>query len=143
MEAALNWCLEHWSIFAFLLGVFIEITPAIKINPITALFRWLGKIIVADVMQEVQAIKEKLEEHQKENLEDEADRIRFEVLEFANSCRNGRKHTKSEFEHIIKLNTKYEDLMKKLNDENGVFTADSSYIYGVYQYCLKENKFLA
>lgn len=143
MEVALNWCLEHWSIFVFLLGIFIEITPAIKINPITALFHWLGKIIVADVMQEVQTIKKKQEEQQLNIWENEADRIRYEVLDFANSCRNGRKHTKSEFEHIIELNTKYEDLMEKLKEENGVFAADYSYVYGLYQYCLKENKFLA
>ena len=48
-----------------------------------------------------------------ERMTDEKDRIRYEVLDFANSCRNGRRHTKDEFQHIIDLNDKYEVLLDK------------------------------
>jgi len=53
--------------------------------------------------------------------ENEKDRIRWEILDFANSCRNGRKHTKDEFQHIITLNDKYKNLLALTGDKNGVF----------------------
>ncbi len=72
----------------------------------------------------------------------EKDRIRYEVLDFANSCRNKRRHTKDEFEHIIVLNEKYHRLLRKTNDENGVFNAEYNYVYELYQKCQRENDFL-
>ena len=56
--------------------------------------------------------------------ENEMDRIRWEVLDFANACRNHIKHTKDEFHHIISLNEKYHNLLDKYQDENGVFDAE-------------------
>ena len=64
--------------------------------------------------------------------ENEKDRIRWEVLDFANSCRNGREHSKDEFQHIITIVGKYEGLLKKTGDKNGVFTAEYKYIMRLY-----------
>lgn len=72
----------------------------------------------------------------------EKDRIRWEVLDFANSCRNGRRHTQDEFEHIIVLNRKYNALLEKTGDENGVFTLEYQYIEGLYKKCQIDNDFL-
>lgn len=66
------------------------------------------------------------------NDENEKDRIRWEILDFANSCRNGRKHSKEEFNHIIELNVKYKKLLEKSGDENGVFEEDYRYIQSLY-----------
>lgn len=46
------------------------------------------------------------------------------MFAFAESCRRGIHHTKGEFEHIIELNEKYEKLLKRTNDKNGVFTEE-------------------
>ena len=78
-----------------------------------------------------------------ERMTDEKDRIRYEVLDFANSCRNGRRHTKDEFQHIIDLNDKYEVLLGKTQDSNGVFAEEYHYILGLYHRCQAENDFLA
>lgn len=43
----------------------------------------------------------KIQEVSDRNDENEKDRIRWEILDFANSCRNGRKHSKEEYVHII------------------------------------------
>ena len=75
--------------------------------------------------------------------ENEKDRIRWEVLEFANSCRNGRKHTKDEFQHIITLNDKYKSLLAKTNDKNGVFDSEYEYIDKLYKERQEKNDFLA
>lgn len=73
-----------------------------------------------------------IEEVSNRNDENEKDRIRWEVLDFANSCRNGRRHSKEEFVHIFELRTKYERLLKKTGGENGVFEEDYKYILKVY-----------
>ena len=74
----------------------------------------------------------KIQEVSDRNDENEKDRIRWEILDFANSCRNGRKHSKEEFNHIIELNKKYKRLLEKTGDENGVFEEDYKYIQGLY-----------
>lgn len=65
--------------------------------------------------------------------ENEKDRIRYEVLDFANSCHNNRRHTKDEFEHIIALNDKYDTLLKRTGDKNGVYNAEYEYLMRLYE----------
>ena len=74
--------------------------------------------------------------------ENEMDRIRWEVLDFANACRNHVKHTKDEFQHIISLNTKYHKLLDKYKQENGVFDAEYEYILELYKELQHTNDFL-
>lgn len=138
----------------FVLTCIIQITPAIKWNPLSSLAGWVGKQITKDVQKEVEAVRkemrnglhaieEKVDEMEMRQITDEKDRIRFEVLDFANSCRNHCKHTKDEFQHIFDLNDKYESLLEETNDTNGVFTAEFEYIQGLYRRCQSENSFLA
>ena len=134
MQQFLHWCGDHWEAVALVLSVFIQISP-IKINPWTKLFSWLGKTITAPLAKEIDEVKSTI-------YTNEIDRIRYEVLDFANSCRNGRKHTKDEFEHIIDLNLKYKDLLTKTNAKNGVFDSEYAYIFEIYQMCQRENEFL-
>ena len=84
----------------------------------------------------------KLNEMEKAIDENEIDRIRWEVLDFANSCRNKRRHTKDEFDHIISQNDKYHKLLDKYDMENGVFDAEYAYILRLYKKCQDENDFL-
>ena len=115
-------------------SVIFEFTP-IKINPIAFLLRWIGK----RMFEPFDGMLDKLEKSIDEN---EIDRIRWEVLDFANSCRNGRRHTKEEFDHIIDLNDKYHKLLNKYKQENGVFDAEYAYILRLYKKCQDENDFL-
>lgn len=115
-----------------MIGCFIQFTPGIKWNPLAA----LGNLIFKNV-------NKRLDDLEKRQIEDEKDRIRYEVLNFANSCRNKQRHTKDEFQHIIDLNDKYEGLLKKTNDKNGVFTAEFEFIKGLYKRCQEQNDFLA
>lgn len=91
---------------------------------------------------EIEEIKSEQRLLRAERKADEKDRIRYEILDFANSCRNGRRHTRDEFQHIIDLNDKYEKLLKETNDANGVFSEEYRYILEVYHRCLAENDFL-
>jgi hypothetical protein len=74
--------------------------------------------------------------------ENEKDRIRWEILDFANSCRNGRKHTKNEFQHIITLNDKYKNLLALTGDKNGVFEMEYDFIKKLYAERQEKNDFL-
>lgn len=115
-------------------SLFIQVSP-IKINPWSALFKWIGKTLTGD-------IKKQLDEITKEVRDNEKDRIRWEILDFANSCHNGRKHTKDEFRHINKLNTKYIKLLQQTKDTNGEFEIEYQYIKDLYAERTKKNDFL-
>lgn len=154
-----DWIVKHIIQIAFILSFVIQITP-IKINPWTKIFKWIGKLITEDSDKNIKALINKTDKLEssiksvKEDLksetnaikdrinENEKDRIRWEILDFANSCRNGRKHTKDEFQHIITLNDKYGVLLKKTNDKNGVFEVEYKYILYLYNRLLEKNEFL-
>lgn len=131
MRQLLDWALEHWSFCAFALAMFVQITPAIKWNPLT----WFGGLLLGGIRKDIAAISAQVDENEK-------DRIRWEVLDFANTCRNGIRHTKDEFQHVIDLNQKYKKLLKRTNDENGVFDAEYAYIRDLYAERQKKNDFL-
>lgn len=122
-----------WQILLFG-SLFIQIAP-IKINPWSALFKWIGSILTGD-------IKTQLNEITKEVRDNEKDRIRWEILDFANSCHNGRKHTKDEFRHINKLNQKYIKLLQETEDTNGEFEIEYQYIKDLYAERTRKNDFL-
>lgn len=128
---AFDWILDHWGFCAFIIAMFVQVTPGIKLNPLG----WLGDKINGRVLKRVEALEKSMDDNEK-------DRIRYEVLDFANSCRNKRKHTKDEFEHIITLQGKYEALLKKTGDRNGVFDEEYEYVRELYKQCQRENSFL-
>ena len=127
VQQILEWCGKNIVVVLVGLSALIQITP-IKINPWTTLFKWIGNKANEDLRKEVGGVNKKLDSLSKDvddlsrqRKEDEKDRIRWEILDFANSCRNGRRHTKDEYLHIIELNDKYKKLLKETGDKNGVF----------------------
>lgn len=152
MRELLKWLQSFW--WAALIGgsCLIEFTP-IKLNPISAVLKWIGKRVNGELLSKINAMETKVEQSNADTIkrigeletkvdQNEIDRIRNEVLDFANSCRNGRRHTKDEFEHTIALNTKYEELLKKYDKKNGVFVLEYEYIVSLYRKCQQENNFL-
>ena len=112
----------------------IQIIP-IKINPWSALLKWIGKLVTGNACGKIDDLIKQVDENEK-------DRIRWEVLDFANSCRNGRKHTRDEFQHIVALHDKYKKLLAKTKDTNGVFDLEYNYIQDLYAERLEKNDFL-
>ena len=134
MQSFITWLGNYWLVAAILGAGLVEITP-IKINPLSWLLKWIGSKVNGEMLKRI----DKLEANVDTN---EMDRIRWEVLDFANSCRNGRRHTQDEFEHIITLVKKYEALLEKLGKENGVFEMEYKYIVKLYEKCQQENDFI-
>lgn len=138
-----DWCLDNWSFTLFVIGMFVQFTPIIKFNPISCVCKWIGQAINGEVLEHISRLETRADEQRKSIDENEMDRIRWEVLDFANACRNGSRHTKDEFQHIIALNTKYHALLDKYEMENGVFDVEYAYILDVYQECQHKGNFLA
>lgn len=148
MRQILEWCGQN--IVAVLIGLsaLIQIAP-IKINPWSTLLKWIGDKTnqelnkkIGDMNKKIDDLANDMNELSQQRKEDEKDRIRWEILDFANSCRHGRKHTQDEYEHIIELNDKYNKLLKDTKDENGVFKAEYEYIQKLYKERQEKNDFL-
>lgn len=131
VQAVVKFMLDNWGFCAFIIAAFIQITPTIKFSPLT----WLGGLLTGGLKKDIEMIQNTIDENEK-------DRIRWEVLDFANTCRNGIRHTKDEFQHIITLHDKYSALLKKTNDSNGVFDAEYQYILQLYKERQEKNDFL-
>lgn len=113
-----------------ILGLFVQIAP-VKVNPIS----WLGKQLNKETLDRV----DKLEKHIDSN---RMKSIRWELLDFANSCKNHRKHSKDEFLHMIDIHTEYEELCELNDFTNGVVDVEYEYILEVYSSCRNNNSFI-
>lgn len=91
-----EWILSHIGTIALVLSILIQITP-IKLNPWTAISRWFGRIILQDSDKQIKHLIKTINDMQHDIEENEKDRIRWEILDFANSCRNNQKHTRDEY----------------------------------------------
>ena len=124
-----------------ILSVFFELTP-IKINPISSLLKYIGAKLNEDVIAEVTSMKEEIKKIDDKVDQNEIDRIRWEILDFANSCRNQQKHTREEFLHIIDLNQKYHAIIDEKEIKNGQIDIEYGFIEKLYNRCLEDNSFL-
>lgn len=147
----MKWLARHWAGIAAVLSIVIEVTP-IKINPWSMIFKWIGKMIgqainapvlteLKTVRGDLDSVRSELEDTKREQQENEKDRIRWEILDFANSCRNGRRHTKDEYEHVFRMNDKYENMLKP-GEKNSYFEAEYEYIKHLYSERQEKNDFL-
>ena len=144
MQEVLNWIKFNFPTIGWILlvlSIFIQITP-IKISPWSALFKWIGKMITNNACSKIDGLITKVDQLEASIDANEKDRIRWEILDFANSCRNDRKHSRDEFQHIVDLNDKYKRLLKKTGDANGVFDIEFKYIQDLYAERLAKNDFL-
>ena len=128
-------------IIVAVIGMFVEITP-IKLNPFSSIIKWIGNKLNGDTNNQLETISSQLEIVSGRIDKIEINDMRSQILDFANSCMNERKHTKEEFEHIIDLHTQYEDIISKKGMTNGRVDLAFRYISDLYTLCLNENSFL-
>ena len=147
---------SFWGIMLFLTTLGIELTPRIKWNPWTALFKWIGErfnthidaklngirgeLNVLD--QKVANVQDQLGKHISESEQNALRAMRRDILEFCNACMNGRKHTREQYEFMIKQCDTYEEFIRKNYIKNGVIEAAITEIRRLYQERLHKNDFL-
>ena len=101
----------------------------------TAVAAKTGKQMNKELQQDFEKLAKDFETHK-------VDSQRTEILDFANSAMNRRKHTKEEFDHIIKVHDDYLQYVRERNLENGQVKLAYEYIEKIYQRCLEKNSFL-
>lgn len=117
------------------LGIVIDLTPGIKIQPVRWLIKQLGNLLNHD-------IRDQLDKLQKDFTEHKVDSWRNEILQFARSCTNRQRHTKEDFDHVIETIDKYKRYIKANELINGQVDVAEEYIKEIYKQCLRENDFI-
>lgn len=78
----------------------VQITP-IKINPWSALFKWLGRMITGELSDKIDALAKKVD--LLEAKEDQRDAVnkRVRILRFEDELQRDQKHTKDSFDQVM------------------------------------------
>lgn len=153
----LNWLKDNFGWVVTLLSLTIEIVP-VKFKPIS----WLAGIIFKPIRSEMAQIRQELSDkidkvnsdlkaeidsvkaencNDKKNINEllkafemsEISRIRWSIIEFANSIENGQLHTRDEYRHIKDDNKRYHALIEKYDLENGVIDEEMIKINNHYE----------
>ena len=145
-----------WGVVIFLMSIGIEVVPKIKWNPWSSLIKWIGSQFnnkidakMDQVRGEIKVLDEKIDhvqgelnKHMKESEIKTLQDTRRDILDFCNSCMNGQKHTKEEFEFVVKQCDSYEVYIKKNDIKNGVIEAAIKETRRLYDKCIQEHSFL-
>ena len=67
---------------------------------------------------------------------------RWSILDFANSCHNGRKHTKEEWEHVLNQLKYYEEYVEKHNIDNAVIEEETRFLRELYRELIAKSEFV-
>ena len=163
--------ITFWGLLIFLTSIGIEIIPKIKFNPWSALFGWLGRKLnssldtkisgkvdgitarldksdadiygkIDNVNKKVDILVRKFEDHVAEYEVKSLQDTRRDILDFCNSCMNGRRHTREEFDFVIAECDTYERYISEKKIKNGVIEAAIKEIRRLYEKCIQEHLFL-
>ena len=140
--------LSFWGVLIFLLSIGVEFTP-IKWNPWSAILGWIGSRLnsrlnskLSEIDTKVDKLSNDLEKHIVESHAKELRDTRKDILNFCNSCMIGQKHTKEQFEFVLKQCDSYEKYIEDNKIKNGVIDAAIKEIRRLNQKCIQENSYL-
>lgn len=159
-----------WALPAIIIlsGIF-EFTK-IPVNPWSWIFKKFSGVITKDTNQKIEELEQKIDDkfdkivwtksrHYEEIIEDlkenksdikelskqfdvtRMENIRAEILRFANTVRNGERHSQEEWYHIIDRINEYHKLIEKRNLTNGVIEIETQFIFDSYRKCSDTNNF--
>lgn len=111
----------------------IQISP-IKIDPWTWIVNLLKKWLLGDIVHQIAELKTEIDDER-------ARTKRWNILNFANSCRQGTSHTKEEWEHCLDELYLYEKHCEEHNIPNGVMVECSRYLKTTFRELLNDESF--
>lgn len=114
----------------------------IQINPWDNILGWIGDRLNSGIKTKVDEVEKKLDKHIKESEIRDLRDTRQYILDFANSCMYGRKHTQEQFKFVIKKCDEYEEYVEKNKIKNGEITSAIEYIRKLNTKCMENNSFL-
>lgn len=118
-----------------ILGITVEVVP-IKFSPLA----WVGKRLNSHLEKRLVTLEEKVDAMEKDREKQKLDSKRTKILDFANTCRNGRRHTIEEFEHYIKMIDEYDAYVEEHHIKNGVMDQQSAYVKRLYAKLLAQDE---
>lgn len=124
------------------LSAFIEITP-IKVNPISALLKWIGSKINGEVISKVEKLEKDIKRIEYTEGERYVKAARTRVLRFGDEVVHGVKHSKEHFDDILLDIHEYDTYCREHPEfENDRMQLTAMHIKETYARCMKENSFL-
>lgn len=90
---------------------------------------------------EIQKIEDILKDIQENFVDDRINTLRWRILDFSSGLSGGRKYNKEAFEQIIKMDEKYEAILKKYDKTNDVINESMKFIKDTYQLKLRNGDF--
>jgi protein subunit release factor A len=134
-----NWKTGLWILFAS--GFVFEITP-IKIKPLSALLKWIGKNLNKDVRDDISKLEVKVDCVKNDMQSHTVESQRRDILNYASELRNGEKKTEEHFVYIMKLHDRYEEYTKRNKIKNSQADLAYEYILDMYKKCRDGDGFL-
>lgn len=126
----------------FLLLTLVQLAP-LKINPWSAIARWIGKAINGDVLQKLDLVETRLEKHIAVDDERDADMHRARILQFNTELLREKRHTEEDFNEIFYNINCYERYCRDHpNYQNGRAVHAIANIGRVYDDRLRKHDFL-
>ena len=127
----------------------IQIVP-IKINPWSAVGKWLGRVINADINSKVDKLSKSIDELKKQNDlinhtigEDRAITSRVRILRFGDEVSQGIKHSEENFEQVLSDIDQYEKYCRSHPEfENNKTVVTTKLIKDTYEKRLKNHDFI-
>lgn len=147
---------SFWTLLIFLTSIGIEIIPTFKWSPWTSLFKWIGSAFNSKIDSKMDSVRgelkvldtkidrvqKELDKHIADSKVKELQDTRRDILDFCNSCMNGRKHTKEQYDFMIKQCDIYEKYVRDNDIKNGVIEAAIKEIRRLYDERIQKNDFL-
>ena len=99
----------------FVLLTLVQIAP-VKVNPWSAIARWIGKAINGEVLGKLGRLETRLDEHINTDDKRDADGHRVKILQFNNELLRSIDHTKEEFIEALAEIDAYERFCKDHSD---------------------------
>ena len=84
----------------FLLLTVVQLVP-IKVNPWSAIARWVGRAVNGEVLGKLGKLEKRLDEHIATDDKRDADSHRVKILQFNNELLRSIDHTKEEFIEVL------------------------------------------
>jgi len=134
MQSLLEWIQANLALTVIGAITLVQITP-IKINPWSWLARKLRDVLTGDLERQIKGLTQDF-------IEEKVATKRWRVLDFANSCRQGRQHTHEEWDHCLTELAWYEDYCKRKSIPNGVMEECAVYLRKRYAEHMNNNDFL-
>lgn len=120
----------------------VEIVP-IKVNPWSAIFKWIGRQVNKEVIEKINTVEERLDKHISDSDESDLKIRRARILDFSSSILRGTNYHKEKFDFMISECDSYEQYCHDNDIINGVATASIKEIRRVYQDRLRNSNFLS